>query len=75
MGLAASDEEIKVVNELLDPDVWMNLDEFVTKNGGILNIPLFYQTEAPLFIIRHWAKMLLKLIDNVHSYSAVLRCL
>ena len=75
MGLAASDTEIKVVNELLDQDEWLNLNDFVEKNGGILNIPLFYQTEAPLFVIRYWAKMILKLIDKVHSYSAVLRCL
>jgi hypothetical protein len=47
----------------------------VNKNGGILNIPLFYHTDAPLFIIRHWAKMLLDIIKKVHDVSAVLRCL
>jgi hypothetical protein len=59
MGLTASDTEIKVVNELMDQDEWMNFNDFVIKNGGILNIPLFYQTDAPLFVIRHWAKMIL----------------
>jgi len=75
IGLAASDKEIFVVNELIDEDKWINLDDFVTKNGGILNIPLFYHTDAPLFIIRHWAKMLLAIIKKVHDVSAVLRCL
>jgi serine/threonine protein kinase len=75
IGLAASDKEIYVVNELMDEEQWINLDDFVTKNGGILNIPLFYHTDAPLFIIRHWAKLILKIIQKVHDVSAVLRCL
>ncbi len=44
-------------------------------NGGILNIPLFYHTDAPLFIIRHWAQKILQIIHKVHEVSAVLRCL
>lgn len=75
VGLTASDTEIRVVNELIDEASWINLDDFVNKNGGILNIPLFYHTDAPLFIIRHWAKMILKIIKKVHDVSAVLRCL
>jgi serine/threonine protein kinase len=47
----------------------------VSRNGGILNIPLFYHTDAPLFIIRHWAKIILKIIDKVHDVAIVLRCL
>ena len=74
-GLAASDKEIFVVNKLIDQEEWINFDDFVTNNGGILNIPLFYHTDAPLFIIRHWAKMLLAIIQKVHDVSAVLRCL
>lgn len=75
MGLAASDTEIRVVNELIDADQWINLDDFVMQNGGILNVPLFYHTDAPLFIIRHWAKLILKIVQKVHDMSAVLRCL
>jgi len=59
VGLDANDKAIYVVNEQIDEDQWINLDDFVSKNGGILNIPLFYHTDAPLFIIRHWAKMIL----------------
>lgn len=47
----------------------------MTRNGGILNIPLFYHTEAPLYIIRHWAKLILQIISKVHDVSVVLRCL
>ena len=66
IGLSMHDEkEIYVVNKMIDEDEWINLDDFVYKNGGILNIPLFYHTDAPLFIIRHWAKIILKIIDIV----------
>jgi serine/threonine protein kinase len=75
IGLAANAKDVYVVNELIDEDQWINLDDFVTKNGGILNIPVFYHTDAPLFIIRHWAKMILKIIQKVHDASTVLRCL
>ena len=75
IGLAASDKEIYVVNHLPDPNLWISLDDFVHKNGGILNIPLFYHTDAPLFIIRYWAKMLLSIIHRVHEVSGVLRSL
>lgn len=59
IGLAANDKEIYVINKRVDEDVWINLDDFVHNNGGILNIPLFYHTDAPLFIVRHWAKLIL----------------
>lgn len=45
------------------------------KNGGILNIPLFYHTEAPLYIIRHWSRLILEIIQKVHDHSIVLRAL
>ena len=74
-GPTAGHTDVSVVNEAIDPDQWINLDDFVTRNGGILNIPLFFHTDAPLFIARHWAKMVLRIIQKVHDVSAVLRCL
>lgn len=62
IGLAASDKEIYVVNETINEDEWISLEEFTERNGGILNIPLFYHTDAPLFIIRYWAQKLLDII-------------
>jgi hypothetical protein len=59
IGLSATDKEIWVVNKAIDLDEWICLDDFVHQNGGILNIPLFYHTDAPLYVIRHWAKLLL----------------
>lgn len=75
IGLAASDKEIYVVNEHVDSDEWIGLGEFVQRNGGILNIPLFYHTDAPLFIIRHWAKKLLQIIHKLHEVGVLLRSL
>jgi hypothetical protein len=75
IGLSVNDKEIYVVNKQINEDNWINLDDFVTQNGGILNIPLFYHTDAPLYIIRHWAKLLLKIIAKVHDVSVVLRSL
>jgi hypothetical protein len=67
IGLSSSDKEIHVINELVDTNEWINMDEFVFNNGGILNIPLFFHTDAPLFIIRLWAKLLLDIIQKVHD--------
>jgi len=75
IGLSATDKEIWVVNKAIDTDEWICLDDFVHQNGGILNIPLFYHTDAPLYVIRHWAKLLLQIISKVHDVSIVLRCL
>lgn len=76
VGLAMNDEkEVYIVNKAVDEEEWISIDDFVKKNGGILNIPLFYHTDAPLFIIRHWAKTILKIINKVHDVSIVLRCL
>lgn len=44
-----------MINQVVDENEWISLEDFVERNGGILNIPLFYHTDAPLFIIRHWA--------------------
>lgn len=75
IGLAASDKEIYVVNELIEEDEWISLDEFVERNGGILNIPLFYHTDAPLFIIRYWAQLILEILNKLHDVSVVIRSL
>lgn len=76
IGLSMNDEkEIYVINKAVDEQEWICLDDFIHKNGGILNMPLFYHTDAPLFIIRHWAKIILKIIHKVHDVSVVLRCL
>ena len=75
IGLSVNDKEIYVINKQINEDEWICVDDFVMKNGGILNIPLFYHTEAPLYIIRHWAKLILKIIAKVHDVSVVLRAL
>jgi len=75
IGLSVNEKEVYVVNKQINEDIWISLDDFVMKNGGILNIPLFYHTDAPLFIVRHWAQLLLKIIAKVHDVSVVLRCL
>jgi serine/threonine protein kinase len=75
IGLSMNEKEVYVINKKIDEDNWINLEDFVHSNGGILNIPLFYHTDAPLFIIRHWAKMILQIIAKVHDVSIVLRCL
>jgi len=53
--MSDKDKDVYVINEQIDPDHWISLAEYVEANGGLLNIPLFYHTNAPLFIIRHWA--------------------
>lgn len=75
VGLSENDKEIYIVNKQIDDEKWINLEDFVNRNGGVLNIPLFYHTEAPLYIIRHWAKLILQIIAKVHDVSVVLRCL
>ncbi len=75
IGLAASDKEIYVVNENINNDEWICLEDFVHRNGGILNIPLFYHTDAPLFIIRYWAKKVLQIIQKLHEVGVVMRTL
>ena len=76
IGLSMHDEkEIYIVNKSIDEDEWINLDDFIYRNGGILNIPLFYHTDAPLYIIRHWAKMILRIIEKVNDVGVILRCL
>ena len=75
IGLAESDKEIYVVNENIEGEQWICLEEFVERNGGILNIPLFYHTDAPLFIIRYWAKKILQIIHKLHEVGVVMRSL
>lgn len=75
IGISVNEKEVYVINKWIDESEWFNMADFVEKNGGILNIPLFYHTDAPLFIIRHWARIILKIISKVHDVSVILRCL
>lgn len=58
IGMSDKDKDVYVVNELTETDEWISLSDYVEQNGGLLNIPLFYHTNAPLYIIRHWARKL-----------------
>jgi hypothetical protein len=49
------------------------MEDFVDLNGGLLNIPLFYRTDAPLYIIRNWSTQLLGVIETLHEVGCVLR--
>jgi len=51
-----------VIDEAIDKEEWISMEDFVQNNGGLLNIPLFYRSEAPLFIVRYWALHLLSII-------------
>ena len=75
IGLSVNEKEIYVVSKAISQKEWINLDDFVTQNGGLLNIPLFYHTDAPLYIIRHWASLILQIIQKCHDASIVLRAL
>ncbi len=51
LGLEADDKEVYVIDEAIDKEEWISMEDFVQNNGGLLNIPLFYRSEAPLFIV------------------------
>jgi hypothetical protein len=75
IGMSDKDKDVYVINEMIDTDEWISLSDYVEQNGGLLNIPLFYHTNAPLFIIRHWAQLLFKIVSKLHQVSLVLRTL
>lgn len=55
LGLEIEDKEVYTISEPIDPELWISFEEFVHNNGGLMNIPLFFRSEAPLYIIRYWA--------------------
>ena len=73
--MSSKDKDVYVINETINSDEWISLFDYVEQNGGLLNIPLFYHTNAPLFIIRYWAQLLFKIVHKLHSMSLVLRTL
>jgi hypothetical protein len=70
-----NDTDVYIINKVIDSNKWVCFDEFVHQNGGLLNVPMLYHTDAPLFVIRYWAKLILKIINKLHDVSIILRCL
>ena len=64
-----------MVNKSVDTEQWLTLNDFMTENGGLINVPMFYHSDAPIYVIRHWAKLILKIVQKCHDVSVVLRCL
>lgn len=72
LGLEADDKEVYIIDEAIDKDEWISLEDFVLNNGGLLNIPLFYKSEAPLFIIWYWALHLLSILQLLQEKGFVI---
>jgi hypothetical protein len=75
IGLGVNDKDVYVISRSIDTDKWVCFDDFVHQNGGLLNVPMFYNTDAPLYVIRYWAKLVLQIIHRVHDVSIIMRCL
>ena len=70
-----ADTDVYIINKVIDSNKWVCFDEFVHQNGGLLNVPMLYHTDAPLYVIRYWAKLILKIISKLHDASIILRCM
>jgi hypothetical protein len=44
IGVEANDKEIYVLNELPSPKKYINLDDLIKQNGGLLRIPFLCKT-------------------------------
>lgn len=72
VGLEANDKEMYIFYEEISG---ISIRDLVMNNGGLFNIPLLYNSRTSVYIARLWAKQLLELIHNIHSYGGVLRIL
>lgn len=70
VGKDPSDKEIYVIYERLKGK---EISDFIEQNGGLLKIPIIYNTRASIYLAKFWGKQLLNLIYTVQSHSFALR--
>lgn len=75
VGLEASEKEIYVINEYIDPAKWISLEDLIMQNGGLLRIPFLTRTKASIYIIKYWASQILEIMHAVQEQGCALMIL
>lgn len=70
VGTEVSDKELYLMYELPPGP---SLRDMLQQNGGLLKIPLLYQSKASVYVWKFWGRQLLQTLFTVQSHSAVLR--
>lgn len=53
----------------------MSLQQLIANNGGLLKIPVLYNTKVSLYLLKYWGKKILRLLSLLQGFSIALRCL
>jgi Ca2+-binding EF-hand superfamily protein/serine/threonine protein kinase len=72
VGVEPSEKELYLMYEL---PPGLSLKEMLQLNGGLLKIPLLYQSKASVYVWKYWGRQVLELLFTLQSNSAVLRTL
>ena len=51
----------------------VSFESLIQKNGGLLKIPLLYNTKVSVYLFKYWGRKVLTLLNSLHSYSISLR--
>jgi Ca2+-binding EF-hand superfamily protein/serine/threonine protein kinase len=72
VGVEPSEKELYLMYEL---PPGLSLQEMLQQNGGLLKIPLLYQSKASVYVWKYWGRQVLEMLFTLQSNSAVLRTL
>jgi len=70
VGYEENDYEVYV---LYDEIPGVTFRELLRMNGGLLKIPVIYNTRAALYLAKFWGRQVLEILYKLHSHSRVLR--
>lgn len=63
----------KTIFSLYSTPLGTALTDLLTQNGGLLKIPLLYNTKVSVFLMKYWGRKILTTINTLQSYSIALR--
>lgn len=62
----STDEDIFFLSEAINNDKYVNMNDLIKRNGGLLFISQLYESEICLNIIKYWASRLLDIFVTLH---------
>ena len=63
----------KTIFTLYSSPKGVSFESLIQKNGGLLKIPLLYNTKVSVYLFKYWGRKVLNLLHSLHSYSISLR--
>ena len=70
MGVDPKEKDLYVFCEILDPQEWISLRDFINSTGGLIRVPFLVTSNSLFHVIKYWFLKILAIVDVCNQNAA-----